>query len=180
MDDGIRVATTDDAAAIADIYRLYVEESAISFEHVAPGPVRMVERIERTLQTYPWLVFDEGEVLGYAYASPFGDREAYRWSATVSVYVRQGFARKGIGRRLLAPLLEVLERQGHVAAFAGITLPNPSSVGLFESFGFEPVGVQRGVGFKAGAWRDVGWWQRDLGSRPARPERPVPFAALSL
>jgi L-amino acid N-acyltransferase YncA len=75
-----------------------------------------------------------------------------------------------VGRRLCQALLDRLVDQGVHVAVVGITLPNPASVALTESLGFEPVGVYRRIGYKAGAWRDVGWWQREL--LPAGDEGP--------
>lgn len=112
---------------------------------------------------------------GYAYACPFMARPAYRWSAGVSVYVAAGRGGRGIGRALYRELLERLRRQGFRNACAGITLPNEPSVRLHESMGFEPVGVNREVGWKHGAWRDVGWWQLRLAPAPTgTPPEPLP------
>ncbi|MFN2544013.1 MAG: arsinothricin resistance N-acetyltransferase ArsN1 family B [Actinomycetota bacterium] len=175
----IRVARPDDAAAVAAIYGPVVRDTAISFEATPPGLEEMHERIERTLREFPWLVFEsEGDVLGYAYAGPFKSREAYRWSVELSVYVDRRAQRQGIGKALMEFLLAVLERQGHAKAYAGITLPNPGSVGLFESLGFEPAGVFRDVGNKLGRWHDVGWWQRCVADLPPDPTPPTPFAVL--
>jgi L-amino acid N-acyltransferase YncA len=173
----IRVATPADAGGIADIYLPAVRESAISFETRAPSAEEFHERIEKTLRAFPWFVFENGEVNGYAYAGPFRSRDAYRWSAEVSVYVREGFRRNGIGRALCEIVLDVLERQGYARALGGITLPNAGSVGLLESLGFEPAGVFERVGFKFGRWHDVGWWQRALRD-PRAPEPPIPFEEL--
>jgi L-amino acid N-acyltransferase YncA len=174
----IRVARPGDAEAIRDIYAPYVRDTAISFEVTPPDLEGMHERIERTLHGFPWLVFENGEVLGYAYAGPFSSREAYRWSAEISVYVREDSHGNGIGRALCEYLLETLGRQGYAQAFAGTTLPNEASVGLFESLGFEPAGVFERAGYKLGRWHDVGWWQRSIGDTPRSPEPPTPFSAL--
>ena len=159
----IRLATLADAPAIAAIYRPYVEGTVISFELAAPPEGVMRERMARVLTRLPWLVCEEhGEPAGYAYASPHHDRAAYQWSVDVSVYLRQGMQRRGLGRALYSELFTLLVQQGYYTAFAGISLPNAASVGLHESFGFEPVGVYRNAGFKFGAWHDVGWWQKPL------------------
>jgi L-amino acid N-acyltransferase YncA len=175
----VRIACEEDAAAIAAIYGPYVRDTVISFEEVAPSSDEMRGRIRRTLATYPFLVFEEaGAVVGYAYASPHAQRPAYRWSADVTVYAAPEVQRRGVGRALYAELLEILARQGFHAAFAGITLPNDKSVGLHEAMGFRPVGVYAEVGFKHGAWRDVGWWGRQIGA--GLPEGdPTPFAELA-
>jgi phosphinothricin acetyltransferase len=101
-------------------------------------------------------------VAGFAYASRHSDRAAYAWSINTSVYVADGHRRRGVGRRLYDALLAAVTRQGFHVAHAGITLPNPASVGLHEALGFRPVGVYPSVGYKLGAWRDVGWWRREL------------------
>lgn len=152
-----------DAGACAAIYAPFVAESAVSFEEVAPDAAELSARIAATQATHPWLVAESGgEVIGFAYACPHRARAAYRWSADVSAYVASGSRRAGAGRALYAELLGRLSAQGFHVACAGITLPNEASVALHESFGFEPVGVYREIGWKAGAWRDVGWWQLRL------------------
>jgi L-amino acid N-acyltransferase YncA len=175
----IRHATEADAAEIAATYAPYVGDTAISFEVAAPSTDAMRERIRSLVATYPWLVCaDQTEVRGYAYASRHHERAAYQWSIDVSVYVRADAHRRGIGRALYAALLRLVVAQGFYNAYAGITLPNPASVGLHESFGFRPVGVYRCVGHKLGAWHDVGWWALELQPRPASPTPPRPAAAL--
>ena len=162
----IRLATSTDAAAVAEIYRPAVLEHATSFEQTAPDAEEMARRIETITVRTPWLVWEEdGVVLGYAYASPHRERPAYRWAVDVSAYVRDGQQRRGIGRGLYQELFRILTLQRFVVAYAGIVLPNPSSVGLHESLGFTLVGVYRGVGYKFGAWHDVAWHSRDLAPR---------------
>jgi phosphinothricin acetyltransferase len=174
----VRIAQPDDAAALAAIYAPYVTDTAITFEIEPPDAAEMAWRMSKVLARLPWLVAErDGAVLGYAYASAHRDRAAYQWSVDVAIYVDRTAHRKGVGRVLYAPLLAVLRRQGFHQAYAGITLPNPASVGLHEAMGFTPVGVYREVGYKAGAWRDVGWWGLVLGPAPADPAVPRPFEA---
>lgn len=162
-----------DAAAIAAIYAPFVEETAVSFEEQAPDGTAMAERIRTTTREYPWLVADiDGAVAGYAYASRHRARPGYRWAADVAVYVAEAHRRQGVGGALYGALLPLLTRQGLRSVCAGITLPNPPSVALHERCGFRPVGVYHRIGWKAGAWRDVGWWQRELA--PAGTEPPAP------
>jgi phosphinothricin acetyltransferase len=156
-----------DAAACAAIYAPYVEDGPTSFEERAPDAVELAERIEGS---YVWLVAEEGgEVVGFAYACPHRSRPAYRWSVDVSVYLAADHEGEGHGRRLYDALLSELRVRGFRVACAGITLPNEASVALHEKLGFEPVGVYRGIGWKAGAWRDVGWWQLQLSPDAADP-----------
>jgi phosphinothricin acetyltransferase len=96
----------------------------------------------------------------------------------VSVYVRAAAHRRGIGRGLYSGLLRIVAAQGFCNAYGGITLPNPSSVGLHESMGFQAVGVYRAVGYKLGSWHDVGWWELAVQARPATPEAPRAVDAL--
>ncbi len=174
----VRTATLGDAAAVAAIYEPYVRDTAISFEEVAPSPEEMRRRIEKTLSDYPFLVFeDAGTVVAYAYASPRAERAAYRWSCDVAIYVALQVHRHGIGRMLYAALLEILNRQGIHSVYAGIALPNEKSVGLHEAMGFRHLGAFHEVGFKHGAWCDVGWWQQVIANGPPAGE-PIPFAAL--
>jgi L-amino acid N-acyltransferase YncA len=172
---GIRLATAGDARAVADIYAPNVAGSIISFESEPPGEKEMRRRIEGTLEGgYPWLVCERrGRVLGYAYAGAHGSRAAYRWSVDVSVYVHGEAHRKGVGRALYTSLFAALRAQGFYNAYAGVTLPNPGSVGLHEAMGFRPVGVYTEVGYKMGAWHDVGWWHLALRDRVGDPAPPA-------
>jgi phosphinothricin acetyltransferase len=169
MDLILRPAEARDASALAEIYAPSVLQRPTSFELIAPDAAEMALRLARVTAQWPWLVAEaDGGVQGYCYASAFAEREAYRWSVTVTAYVRDGLHRHGIGRRLYGELFERLRRQGVVMAFAGITLPNDASVGLHRAMGFEPVGLYPRVGFKLGRWHDVGWYGLTL--RPLGPD----------
>jgi phosphinothricin acetyltransferase len=171
----IRLATEHDAGQLLEIYGPFCH-TPVSFEEGPPSVEEMRRRVLKTLDGLPWLVgADGGTLLGFAYAGPHRQRAAYRWSVDVSVYVRDGRRRCGLGRALYTSLLAALALQGFVNAYAGITLPNPASVGLHEALGFVTVGVYRGVGYKCGAWRDVGWWQKQLRERTPEPPPPADF-----
>jgi len=174
----VRVATTDDAEAIAAIYAPVVANTTISFEFVPPTVDEMRARIGATLQSLPWLVSldDVGRVDGYVYAGRHRERAAYQWAVDVSAYVREDARRSGVGRRLYGVLFEELRRLGYCQAFAGIALPNAASVALHEAMGFEKLGVYRNVGFKFERWHDVGWWQKQI-QLPERPAAPAKFGA---
>ena len=172
----IRLATTSDAAAIADIYAPYCDATVISFEETAPSSEEMARRIATIGATRPWIVLeDQGRVIGYAYASPHHDRAAYRWSVSTAIYIGRHHHRRGAGRALYTTLFALLRALGYRQATAGITLPNPASVGLHAAFGFGPVGVYRRIGFKMEGWHDVGWFQAEIqpGSDPPEDPRPV-------
>ncbi len=176
----IRVARAEDGADLAAIYAPIVRDTAISFELEPPTAEEMAERVAATLPTYPWLVWEaEGRAVGYVYAGRHAPRAAYRWSAEVTAYVAPAFHRKGLATILYAALFDILRRQGFHAVFAGVTLPNPPSVGLHEAVGMAPVGVYREAGFKFGAWRDVGWWGMTLDDGEGEPAEPIPFSRLA-
>jgi L-amino acid N-acyltransferase YncA len=170
-----------DAAACAAIYAPYVESTVISFEDVPPDAAEFGYRIEKYAATHQFLVAEaEGEVVGYAYACEWAVRPAYRWSVETSVYIDSAHRHEGIGRTLYTELFDRLRAQGFRIAVAGVTLPNPASIGLHESFGFEPIGALRDIGWKMGEWHDVGYWQlslQPLGEEaPAEPRPPGPAA----
>jgi L-amino acid N-acyltransferase YncA len=176
----IRLATSEDAAAIAEIYAPYCTSTAVSFEVEAPSADEIAKRITATTAQYPWLVLeDEGVVAGYAYASRHRERAAYQWSVDVAVYVNRARHRRGVGRALYTTLFDLLRHQGYFKAYGGITLPNPSSVGLHEAVGFTLVGVYRGVGYKLGGWHDVAWFQKILQQQRDAPPAPGSMPSAS-
>jgi phosphinothricin acetyltransferase len=169
-----------DAAACAAIYEPFVRDTAVSFEAEPPTEAEFAGRIERLSARYPWLVAeDDATVAGYAYAAPHRERASYRWAADTTVYIADGWRGQGVGRALYGELLRLLVRQGIQVACAGITLPNAASVALHERCGFELVGVHRRIGWKLGAWHDVGWWQLELVAvSPGPPTEVGPPARL--
>ena len=173
----IRLAAVGDSEQIAAIYSHFVLNTPVSFESAAPDATETAHRISTILEQYPWLVCDvDGKIAGYAYASQHRIRFHYQWSVDVAVYVHESFRRQGIATALYTTLLGVLPLQGYVSAFAGITLPNPGSVGLHEAMGFTSVGIYRNVGFKLGQWHDVGWWQRTITELPSVPHSLIRLA----
>jgi len=175
----LRTAHPDDAEAIATIYAPFVRDSAVSFEVEVPTAADMRERIVSTLLRLPWLVSLDatGAVSGYAYASRHRERAAYRWGVETTVYIGPDHRGQGLGKQLYTALFSELVALGYVQAYAGITLPNAGSVALHESVGYAPIGVYRAAGFKLGAWRDIGWWQKTLQPLPANPVDPRRYTA---
>lgn len=171
MTGTIRLAEQDDARQIQSIYAPIVRDTAISFELEVPVVDEIARRIRSTAElNLPWLVLEnDGEVLGYAYASTFRARAAYRWSVEVSVYVHAHARRAQVGRKLYRALLRILACQGYHNAYAGTALPNPGSVRLHEVAGFSRIGIYHAVGYKFGAWHDVLWWERALRTAPNQP-----------
>ena len=173
----IRLAEISDSAAIAAIYRLYVERSHFTFEEVPPDETELETRMANPL--HPWQVAEmDGRVLGYASTAAMRNRAAYSWSVETGIYLVPEVQGRGLGGKLLSAHLELLERQGFVTAIAGIALPNEPSVALHEKHGFALAGIERGVGFKLGKWVDVARWQRDLARRVPTPATPLTSASV--
>ncbi|MGI8619638.1 MAG: GNAT family N-acetyltransferase [Gemmatimonadaceae bacterium] len=176
----IRLATTADGPALVGIYRHGVVNCPVSFELEPPDAEEMTRRAMKVLARTPWLVYEsDGHVLGYAYGGTHRERAAYQWSVEVSAYVHPDARKRGIGRALYTSLFAALVVQGFRNAYAGITLPNDASVKLHTSVGFTHIGVYRGIGYKLGAWHDVGWYERALAPRVADPPLPRPLVQCS-
>jgi len=165
MTMNIRPASQGDAQAIADIYNHYIANTVVTFEEVPVAPVEMAGRIQGVAAAaLPWLVgevvADEKPVLvGYAYATPWKSRSAYRYSVESSVYLAPGLAGAGHGTALYKALLEALKRSSVHSVMGGIALPNTASVALHERLGFRKIAHLQEVGYKSGQWLDVGYWQ---------------------
>ncbi len=157
----IRSASVHDANQIVDIYNYYIKNTVISFEEELLGVLEMKERIDQVLKKgYPYLVYEvENEILGYAYASVWHPRAAYKHSVETSIYLKHDRLNKGIGSKLYSELLELLQQNNYRAIIGGIALPNPSSVALHEKFGYKKAAHYKDVGYKFDTWVDVGYWQ---------------------
>jgi len=164
-------------ATVAEIINHHI---ASGWAHFGDAPTTEAEWLadwEAHHERYPWLVAEQGDIIaGLAYGKTFNSRAAYDWTAEVSIYLRDGLQGQGIGSLLYGRLVSLLDAQGYRCLVAGITTPNDGSVRLHERFGFEHLGTLERVGYKMGAWRNVGSWQRLVGpmddSEPA-PIRPV-------
>lgn len=171
IDMDIRSAVPGDAAAIAAIYNHYVATTCITFETEPASDASMTGRIaEAHATSLPWLVaVDDAEVLGYAYASKWKGRCAYRYSAESTVYLDEKKHGQGVGKALYAALIDDLRARSLHAVIGGIALPNDASIALHERLGFEKVAHFKQVGFKQNRWIDVGYWQLLLGDGNALP-----------
>ena len=174
----IRPAALTDAPALAEIYKYYVNQTAVTFEIVPPGPEELRGRMERTMARYPWLVAQEGErVAGYAYAGPFYGRAAYDWSCELTVYLDRERRGRGLGRELYGALIRELTGMGVRNLYACVawtdredgTLTN-ASARFHESMGFRRVGTFRKCGYKFDRWYDMIWMEKMVGDHPV----PVP------
>lgn len=167
----LRPAVEADVAAIAAIYRHHVAHGAASFELEPPSEGEMLRRWRAIVEGgYPYLAaLAAGEVVGYAYASAYRTRPAYRHTVENSVYIRADQHGRGIGRLLLERLIEDCAARGFRQMIAVIGDNAPASIALHAALGFEHVGRLRAVGFKFGRWCDTTLMQRALGPGEGAP-----------
>jgi L-amino acid N-acyltransferase YncA len=160
----IRAATNEDAAAVAGIYGHFVLTSTATFELEPPDAAEIVRRMDGVRGLgLPYLVAEHaGRVVGYAYATQYRPRAAYRFTAEDSVYVHASWTGRGIGGRLLTALIAACREAGSRQMVAGMGGDNPASVALHKAHGFEHIGVLRNVGFKFETWLDVTLMQLTL------------------
>jgi L-amino acid N-acyltransferase YncA len=157
----IRPATAEDASPVAEIYNHYVRTTTVTFEEADVPAAEMARRIREVgSASLPWLVAErDAQTVGYAYATRWHPRSAYRFSAEITVYVDFRHTSTGIGSRLYDQLFPMLRARGVRAVMAGIALPNQHSAALHEKFGLSKVAHFKEVGFKFDRWIDVGYWQ---------------------
>lgn len=170
----IRMANIDDAAAIRKIYEPYVQNTAVSFEYEVPSVAEFEQRIHNTLQEYPYLVAVKDEkIVGYAYASSFHTRKAYKHSAELSIYIEQGHRQEGIGKALYTKLEELLILQNIYTVHACIASPehddeylNKDSETFHAKMGFKVAGRHELCGYKFGNWYSVIWMDKKICDKP--------------
>jgi phosphinothricin acetyltransferase len=156
----VRPVRIEDAAAVCGIYNYYVANTVVTFEEEPVAVDQMEERIRKIAAKYPWFVWEEaGEILGYAYLHAWHERQAYRYAAEDSIYLKENCAGRGIGKALLAELLEKAREMDIHVIMSVITVPNERSAGLHEKFGFRKTGHFSEIGYKLGRRLDVGYWE---------------------
>lgn len=177
MSHNIRLATPGDGGEILAIYTPYVENTATSFEEGAPSIADFCGRVESIAAKYPYLVWQEGgKIIGYAYASKYRERAAYRFDTEVSVYLLPEYQGRGIALRLYSCLFELLEALGYQNAYAICT--NPKSISFHRRFGFSIIGTHHKTGYKLGAWHDTLWLEKAIGGHPENPAPVKPIGEL--
>lgn len=172
----VRLALRSDMPAFCEVVNHYIVNTCVNFRADPQSADEWEADWRRYQASHPWLVAEQaGATVGVAYAAPWNQRRAYAWSAETTVYVRHDQLGAGVGARLYSRLLQLLDAQGYRTAVGVIALPNPRSVALHERFAFKRAGVLERVGFKFGAYHDVGLWQRtNAGSEaPPAPLRPT-------
>lgn len=167
----LRRAHLEDAEAILGIYAPYIRNTNITFEYEVPSLSEFRDRMAGIMEGYPYLTCEiDGIAAGYAYAHRYKERAAYQWDAELSVYLREGCERRGIGQAFYTALMEILKEQ-HVRNVYGIvTSPNPPSEALHAAMGFRLAGVSLKTGYKLGKWIDVSCFERPLGDPDSPPE----------
>ena len=189
MENGIiiRMAEASDARELLEIYGPYVENTAISFEYEVPSVEEFSRRIEKTLKFYPYLVAEtEGIIVGYAYVSPFKEREAYAWAVETTIYIREGWKGRGCGKQLYLALEEMLKKQNIQNLNACIAYTEQedehltnASMKFHQHMGYQLVGTFHKCGYKFGKWYDMIWMEKMLGEHPQKPEPVLAFSAFS-
>lgn len=172
-DKNIRLAKVWDSDSILQIYASFITDTVITFECNVPTITEFRERMAKIQSKYPWLVCEiNNNIVGYAYASCFNEREAYNWSVDSSIYINTQYQRKNIGKALYFALFELLKLQGYNNVYAGVTLPNIKSESLHKSFGFKPIGIYQSAGYKFGCWYDVKWYGLKINEYVQSPVKP--------
>lgn len=180
MNEIIRLAHPEDAAAILDVYRPFITDTAISFEYTVPSIAEFAERIRSITSEYPYLVYErEGKIEGYAYVHRYLERAAYQWDVEVTVYLSDAVRGSGIGAKLYAAMEKLLQLQGIINLYACITSSNQASINFHVKTGYKMVGTFHKAGFKLGEWQDVVWMEKAIGSYSDKPQEPLPFTALN-
>ncbi|MCH5283777.1 MAG: N-acetyltransferase [Treponema sp.] len=182
----MRAAVPDDAKELLEIYAPYIERSAISFENTVPTVANFRKRISDTLKTYPYLVLVcENEILGYAYAAPFKNRPAYNWCVETTIYVKHGYARRGLGKKLYSALENILRSQNILNMNACIAHTSGASEYLtnaseefHKKMGFKKAAHFSQCGFKFGKWFDMVWMQKIIGPHTEKTKDIIPFSEL--
>jgi phosphinothricin acetyltransferase len=181
MNHSIRLAVPSDSEEILTIYAPYVTDTAVSVETEVPSVRDFAARIEGISAQYPYLVYTvDDKIVGYAYASKFRERAAYRFGVETSIYVSDKHHGGGIAGKLYACLFALLGRQGYKIAYAGYSEPNEKSRKFHSKCDFHVVGTYRNTGYKLGKWVDVTWMEKALGEFDANPKEPIPIGSIPI
>lgn len=175
----IRLVNVNDAAAILEVYKPYVLQTANTFEYDVPTVEEIQNRIKKISAQYPYLVCEyDGVIIGYAYGSTHRERTAYQWSPEVTVYVSEEFHRKGVARTLYSALFPMLRMQGYHSMYAGVLSTNIKSVEFHRAMGFEDIGLFKNIGYKLGEWHTNLWMQGFLQEHKIAPPVPISIDAI--
>ncbi|MCQ2553892.1 MAG: N-acetyltransferase family protein [Clostridia bacterium] len=174
----IEKVTAKDAAEILEIYKYYIDATAVTFDYDVPSVLEFEEKITRIAEKYPYIkAVENGKILGYAYANTFKDRRAYDWAVETTIYLDKDCKRLGIGRTLYAALEASLKNMGIKNLNACIAVPkddndkNLSNDSYFfhKEMGYKLIGTFHDVGSKFGKWYDMIWMEKIIASHDPNP-----------
>lgn len=192
----IRTAKIEDASDLLEIYRPYVEKTAISFEYDVPSLNEFTKRIENTLKKYPYLLAEyvnsdreaaenRNEIVGYAYAGAFVGRAAYGWGVETTIYIKEDRKKLGAGRKLYGALEKILKAQNILNMNACIGYPdeddeylNKNSMEFHSHLGFRMVGEFHKCGYKFGRWYNMVWMEKIIGGHRENQPAVIDFSCL--
>ncbi len=159
----IRFLELKDIKTVYKIYEYYIVSTSITFEITVPSLEEFTERVLNISKNYPYVVYEQdGKVVGYAYATRYGVREAFQWVVESTVYVDQNYKNKGIGKILYTKLLELLKSQGFHTAYALVTSANVNSLSFHEKLGFKYMAKFDNLGYKQGEWHGIIYYSYEL------------------
>lgn len=170
MDIKIRTATIEDAEKLLEIYKYYIKETAVTFEYEVPSVEEFQNRIRNVLEHYPYLVAEaDGEIIGYSYAGQFHPRAAYAWNAEMTIYLKHGIQRNGVGRQLYTMMENILREQGLLNLISVITKPvdeysDFNSVQFHEKMGYILEGELKNSGYKFNRWYTTYYMVKTIGT----------------
>ena len=175
----VRLAKQDDIPRLRTIYDYYVRKTVVSFEYNTPNVEEFRRRFNNFSKACPYLIYCEGdEILGYAYAHPAFEREAYSWCAESTIYVDKDSRGRGIGQRLYRPLLKLLKYQGYRVVYAVVSAKNKESCSFHEKLGFQLTALFKNAGYKFNHWLDVCWYEFHLIEVTNGIGKPIAFTKL--
>jgi phosphinothricin acetyltransferase len=182
----IRPVQFSDAPSLVEIYRYYVEKTAITYEYEVPSVTEFENRIKAITGKYPYLVVEkDGELIGYAYTSAFHVRKAYEWSAEMSIYLSDKAKGLGLGRKLYEILEDISKKQGITNLYACIGAPQVedeyltnNSIHFHEHMGYKLIGRFTKCGYKFHRWYDMVWMEKIIKDHEQDAKDIVPFPAL--
>lgn len=173
-----RDACLDDAPRLLEIYRYYVEKTAITFEWTVPSLASFRERMKHTMEKYPYIAaVQDGLIVGYSYVSPFVGREAYAWSVETTIYLDAGIRHQGVGRKLYTVMEDILKNMHILNLNACIGYPKvddeyltKNSAQFHAHLGYQMVGRFHDSGYKFGRWYDMVWMEKMIGEHTENPD----------
>ena len=161
----IRAAALSDAAELIKIYNPYILNTTVTYEYEPVTATAFAGRMAATMEGFPYLVAeDDGQLVGYAYASPYHGRRAYSWSCELSVYVDMNYRGRGVGSAFYSRLLDILEKMNYVNVYSLVDYPNDGSMALHKKFGFTEVVLFKNTAYKLGHWLDMMVLEKRIGT----------------